>query len=63
MVKEVEVEAVGGGEAVTFPGEEVIGKEISGKINNKSTRYMCVTQLEMNKPIVRKDAMKEPPFA
>jgi len=39
------------------------GKEISGKINNKSTRYMCVTQQEMNKPIVRKDAMKEPPFA
>ena len=38
-------------------------KEIPGKINNKSVRYIAVDQQEVNKPIVRKNKMKEPPFA
>ena len=37
--------------------------EIAGKINNKTVRYYVVKQQEVNKPIVRKDKMKEPPFA
>ena len=38
-------------------------EEIPGKINNKSVRYIAVKQQEVNKPIVRKTKMKEPPFA
>ena len=38
-------------------------EEIPGKINNKSVRYIAVDQQEVNKPIVRKNKMKEPPFA
>ena len=38
-------------------------KEITGKINNKTVRFYMVDQQEVNKPIVRKDKMKEPPFA
>ena len=38
-------------------------KEVAGKINNKSVRYIEVSQQDINRPIVRKDKMKEPPFA
>lgn len=38
-------------------------KEITGKINNKTVRFYMVDQQEVNKPIVRKDKMKEPQFA
>jgi len=38
-------------------------EEIQGKIDGKSIRYMAVKQQEIQKPIVRKDNMKEPPFA
>ena len=38
-------------------------EEIPGKINNKSVRYIAVKQQDVNKPIVRKTKMKEPPFA
>ena len=38
-------------------------EEIPGKINNKSVRYIAIEQQEVNKPIVRKNKMKEPPFA
>ena len=38
-------------------------EEIPGKINNKSVRYLAIKQQEVNKPIVRKTKMKEPPFA
>ena len=38
-------------------------EEVPGKINNKSVRYISVKQQDVNKPIVRKTKMKEPPFA
>ena len=38
-------------------------EEIPGKINNKSVRYLSIKQQDVNKPIVRKTKMKEPPFA
>ena len=37
-------------------------EEMPGKINNKSVRYISVKQQDVNKPIVRKTKMKEPPF-
>jgi hypothetical protein len=37
-------------------------KEVVGKINNKGVRYMRISQLDINKPIVRKEKMKRAPF-
>jgi hypothetical protein len=38
-------------------------EEIPGKINNKSVRYMSLKTVNLDKPKIRKEKMKEPPFA
>jgi len=38
-------------------------EEIPGKIESKSVRYMSLPSLKLDKPNVRKDKMKEAPFA
>ena len=38
-------------------------EEITGKIEGKSTRYMSLPTVKLDKPNTRKDKMKEPPFA
>ena len=38
-------------------------EEIPGKINNKSVRYMALKTINLDRPHVRKEKMKEPPFA
>ncbi len=38
-------------------------EEIPGKINNKSVRYMSLKTVNLDKPKIRIEKMKEPPFA
>jgi hypothetical protein len=38
-------------------------EEIPGKINNKSVRYMALKTINLDRPHVRKERIKEAPFA
>ena len=38
-------------------------EEIQGKINKKTTRYIKLAVMEVDKPIVRARKLKEAPFA
>ena len=38
-------------------------EEITGKIDNKSVRYMSLPTVKLDKPNTRKDKIKEVPFA
>ena len=43
---------------VLFGAEEEVAK-----LDNKSTRYLIVENVEIDKPLVRKTKIKEAPFA
>ena len=37
-------------------------EEIGGKINKKSVRYIQISEVELNKPIIRAKKIEDPPF-
>jgi len=38
-------------------------KETTSTLDGKSTRHLMIDQVDIDRPIVRKDKMKEAPFA